>query len=331
VRSLAALLPALLAWSSARAGADEGVIALTWKRASTAASCIDEAAVARAVEERMGRPVFTPAGKASLLINGGVEHDPAHGDWRATLSLSDAAGAPLGRRQLSMVGPGCGPLGEAVVLAIALMIRDRQAAVTVPTRAPTTTAPGTDQPAIVASPPPAPAPRSWETTADATAMLSAGLLPKPSPALRLRGVLRPDHAPAIEIEAAAALPSEARFAPQAGTRFFGVWVGGALCPLEWSPQPWRARLCGGGWLGALFARPFGTDVTAVQRRPLLVGRVSAAVERTLGQAWFAVADLGLLIPAFRQRFEIHDDRGAHTLFEMTPVSVGAALGVGRRF
>jgi hypothetical protein len=282
----------------------------------------------------MGRPVFAPAGKASLLVDGSVEHDPARGGWHATLSLFDAAGAPLGKRRLSMVGPGCGPLGEAVVLALALMIRDRQAAAAAPPRAPTTTAsslPGTDQPVIAANPSRAPAARAWEATADATAMLSGGLLPEPAAAFRLRGVLRPDHAPAIEIEAAAALPSEARFGPQAGTRLFGVWLGSALCPLEWSADPWRTRLCGGGWLGLLFSRPFGTDATAVQRRPFLVGRVSAAVERSMGQAWFAVADLELLIPAFRERFEIHDAGGTHALFEMTPAGVAAALGMGRRF
>ena len=100
---------------------------LIWNRSPAAASCIGEAALARAVERRVGRPVFVPAAGASLVIDGFAERDQARGAWRATLSLSVAGGAVLGRRALSIAAPGCGPLGDMVVLTIALMIRDREA------------------------------------------------------------------------------------------------------------------------------------------------------------------------------------------------------------
>ncbi|HEY6507711.1 MAG TPA: hypothetical protein VIY56_06835 [Vicinamibacterales bacterium] len=301
-------------------GDKERIAALTWSRSRAASSCVGEAAIVRGVEQKLGRAVFAPASGASLLIDGLAERDQAHGVWRATLSLSSAGGAALGQRELSISAPGCGPLGEMVVLAIALMIRDRD----------TLAAGDAKEPSLEAAAAP-PEGRAWESSTDVGGTLSAGLLPNPAAGVRLRGVFRPAQFPVFEIEALAAFPGEAQFMPQVGTRFLATWLAAAVCPFERSTQPWRARVCAGGSIGVLFFRSFGTNVTGPRRRPSLLVRVGAALERDIGRSWFAVVGAELLVPAIRERFEVEDDVRAHTLFEMTPVCIAGGLGVGRRF
>jgi hypothetical protein len=321
--------------TAAGSGGDS-VFALVWRRSPAAANCISEATLARAVEQAVGRAVFARPGEAPLTINGLAERDQPHGAWRATLALSHADGTLLGQRELSSPAPGCGPLGDMVTLAIALMIRDREtvstpavATVPAPARPPADAEPTI----VVASGSRSGVHRTWEATTDAAVTLSSGLLPNPAAGIRLKGVVRAPRTPVFELEAALAIPSEARFAPQAGGRFYGTWVGGAICPLEWSTLLWRVRLCGGGSIGVLFFRPFGTDTPALKRRPLLLGRLSAGLERAIGRSWFAVASAELMVPAFREQFVIHDNLSGdpHTLFETTAIGVIGAFGFGRRF
>ena len=321
---------------TAAGGGADNVFALVWRRSPAAANCITEATLARAVEQAVGRSVFARAGDASLTIDGRAERDQAHGAWRATLALSHADGTLLGQRELSSPAPGCGPLGDMVTLAIALMIRDRETAATAPTPAVPAAAPppaDAEPTTVVASSSRPSVRRTWEATTDAAATLSAGLFPSPATGIRLKGVVRARRTPVFELEAALAIPSEARFAPQAGGRFYGTWLGGAVCPLEWSTELWRLRLCGGGSLGVLFFRPFGTDIPALKRRPLLLGRLSAGLERAIGQSWFAVASAELMVPAVREQFVIRDNLNGdpHTLFETTAIGVIGAFGIGRRF
>jgi hypothetical protein len=335
---LTALVTSLMVGMTGSARAAEPNVSLVWRRSPAAASCISENTLARAVEQAVGRSVFAPAGGASLAIDGFAERDQAHGAWRATLSLSLSLpyGTPLGRRELSSPAPGCGPLGDMVTLAMALMIRDREALAN--SAAPAPAPPPADAVATsaVASVAREGVRRTWEATSDASATLSAGLFPNPATGIRLRGVVRSSRAPVFEVEAAFAVPSEARFdpQPQAGGRFYGAWLGGAVCPLEWSSPLWRWRVCGGGSIGVLFFRPFGTNVPGLQRRPLLLGRASTGLERSLGQSWFAVASAEIIVPAIRERFDIRESNpgmATHTLFGMTAVGVIGGLGIGRRF
>ncbi|HET6284518.1 MAG TPA: hypothetical protein VFH73_26415 [Polyangia bacterium] len=332
---LPALVTSLMVATTGSARAAEPNVRLVWRRSPAAASCISENMLARAVEQAVGRSVFAPAGGASLAIDGFAERDQAHDAWRATLALSLPDGTLLGRRELSSPAPGCGPLGDMVTLAMALLIRDREAIAN--SAAPAPVPPPAD---VVATSTVASSGervrRTWEATSDASATLSAGLFPNPATGIRLRGVVRSPRAPVFEIEAAFAAPSEARFdpQPQAGGRFYGAWLGGAVCPLEWSSPLWRWRVCGGGSIGVLFFRPFGTNVAGLQRRPLLLGRASTGLERSLGQSWFAVASAEIFVPAIRERFDIRESNpgmATHTLFGMTAVGVIGGLGIGRRF
>lgn len=251
------LVASLITWPRAANAAEPGtaagsgadnVVALVWRRSPAAAGCISETALARAVEQAVGRSVFARTGDAPLTIDGLAERDQPRGAWRATLALSHADGTLLGQRELSSPASGCGPLGDMVTLAIALMIRDRETVSTpaVPAPAPTPLPADAEPTTVVASSGRPGVRRSWEATTDVAATLSAGLLPNPAAGIRLKGVVRAPRTPVFELEAALAIPSEARFAPQAGGRFYGTWLGGAICPLEWSTELWRVRLCGGG-------------------------------------------------------------------------------------
>jgi hypothetical protein len=91
---------------------------LSWVRSSGAESCVDEAALKKAVVARLGRDAF--AGAVSIEIDGTVAREPKR--WIAKLKMRDEKGAPFGERELTSEADTCASLSEAVTLAIALAI-----------------------------------------------------------------------------------------------------------------------------------------------------------------------------------------------------------------
>jgi hypothetical protein len=69
---------------------------LTWTRATGAEDCIGALDLARAVEERLGRPVFVSASSAQLTIDGRIERRASSQGWRAVVTLRSAKGEDLG-------------------------------------------------------------------------------------------------------------------------------------------------------------------------------------------------------------------------------------------
>jgi hypothetical protein len=114
---LAALLPA-------RARAVEA--ALSWVRLEGAATCIAAPALAKLVEERIGRPVLQPPARAEVSIEGRVSPHP-DGGWLAIVDVGGADGRLLGRRELRVKDGPCSALDRPLSLIISLII-DRDAA-----------------------------------------------------------------------------------------------------------------------------------------------------------------------------------------------------------
>jgi len=92
--------------------------ALSWVHLAGADACIGTHALARAVEERLGRVVFVPARDADVVVEGSIER--RGGDWRAVLVARDKADHEIGRRALvvSDAGPSCDAMTKPVVDAV---------------------------------------------------------------------------------------------------------------------------------------------------------------------------------------------------------------------
>ena len=92
--------------------------ALSWVHLAGADACIGAQALARAVEERLGRVVFVPMRDADVLVEGSIERRGS--DWRAVVVARDKSDHEIGRRALvvSEAGPSCDAMTKPVVDAI---------------------------------------------------------------------------------------------------------------------------------------------------------------------------------------------------------------------
>lgn len=95
---------------------------LSWVRLPGAESCIAAPALAEAIEERLGHPVFAPASSATLSVEGWVEPAPRPMKWRGVVTVASAEGEVLGTREILSAAPGCDDLVPRLALAIALMV-----------------------------------------------------------------------------------------------------------------------------------------------------------------------------------------------------------------
>lgn len=152
-RLLAASACAAIALAAPRAPADSKVTraTLSWVRLPGAESCIAAPALAEAVEERIGHPLFGPASSANLSVEGWVEPAPRPMKLRAVVAIASAKGEVLGTREIVSGGETCDDVVPRLVLAIALMVDPEGIA----SRAEEPLPPSTPEPAK-GPPPPAP-------------------------------------------------------------------------------------------------------------------------------------------------------------------------------
>ncbi len=94
------------------------LVRLSFSRGTGADTCLGEPQLEEQVQRRLGRDPFSP--RADVSIEGNVVR--ADGTWRAVLDVRDRRGHALGHRELEAHDADCGPLGDALVLAIALAI-----------------------------------------------------------------------------------------------------------------------------------------------------------------------------------------------------------------
>ena len=193
-----ACLPIVAAASAARAdGEARGrTSSLSWVRLPGAEACVATQALARAVEERLGREVFVSAAQADVSVEGRIE--PKRGGWHAVLTLRDAKGALLGTREIDRPEPSCDAMTQPLALVIAVMI-DPDAAMgkreppkkeEPPPKVETKIVVQREE-VLVPVPPPPPPPPLLRFEGSAALAGSVGLLPNPGVGLAAVGMIEP--------------------------------------------------------------------------------------------------------------------------------------------
>ncbi len=334
---VAALALAATALSTATAARAEEprTSSLSWLRMPGAEGCVTTQALARAVEERLGRSAFVSAAQADLSVEGSVAPRPR--GYRAQITVRDAKGDTLGTREIERDAATCAELTDSIALVVALMIDPDAATKPKPAPAPPPPAPPPppvvivrEKPVIVERPaPPEKKREPWRFDGGAGLTAATGLAPTVAPGIMATALIYPPGLPVgFHGFASLFLPTEARGVGATATVDMG-YLGGSLCP---TLRGKRASLmaCVGGHLGLLRPRAqVGSSPISESVLPLwnLLGelRLSVPLVHPIG----VFLGIGGVLPLLRPSFEYR--RPDATVSELHRVSVVAATadaGIG---
>lgn len=325
--------------------------ALSWLRLEGADACVSTQDLARAVEERLARKVFVPPSEADLSIEAHVRF--AQGRYRSVVTVRDAKGVQLGRRELD--DSRCENLTDPLSLVIALMIDpDAAAAKPLPTPEPDpekTPPPAAPAPASASTsaktPPPLPPPPELrpDPPSDTVPLRAAvhlssgfslGRLPGAGPMVKLSGWLKPLHAPGV----AAGItygPGNAEPVSGGAEGKVGLLTGFAsICPIGagfWTPEKRGYVLaCLGMELGALRAEGVGFARNSDATRFMIDVQLSLEWSiRLVGPLAFHFAPT-VFAPLIRDDINYRASDGtSRLLFRMSRVGASFEGGLGLRF
>ncbi len=307
---------------------------LNWVRMPGAESCISPQALARAVEERLGRPLLVPLARAEWSLEGRVERRA--GQWIATLSASRDDGRS-GARSVSIDAPDCAALDPQLVAVVTLLLDPTWTGDAAP---PTPPAPSPPSPPPVAAAPvreraitnPAPpAPRPRRTWVGLDVGFALGWLPAPAPSFRVEAGLAP-WGPSARIVASLGAIGPLRHsvgAPGVDADFLSLHGELALC-LSRPAAQW-ASLCPGVVVGALHGTAIGSARDLDAWSPALGVSLRTRFEFPLSEGWRVIASIGATLPLLWPRFALASAAGEAVAQEIgpeAPVALGAELGVG---
>ena len=275
------------------------VVALVAPHARQPTSCIATQALARSVEERLGRHVFVSAAEADVSVEGRIEKRSA-GGWHSVITIRDGKGALLGTRELDRPDASCDAMNEPLALVIAVMI-DPEAKLS-SASSPPPLPPPTPAPA----PAPAPAPvrrphtdvptdldprrdRKRASPGASRAMRSATVTTGLAPTVDRRRRASPGRSSYREASRSGFVATASLFLPtkaeQDGARasFDLFYLGSAICPTMRRPAV-TLMLCFGGHLGVLRSHPETQgrnieDKTEVIWNAVSEGRITRAALR----------------------------------------------------
>lgn len=334
VVAAASLLAAMSPRVARAEGAPPRTASLSWVRPAEADTCVATRALARAVDERLGRRVIVSASEADLSVEASVERVADPPGWRAVVNLRDAEGRSLGSREIASAGPSCESLRAPLAVVIAVLI-DPEASLA--PRKPSTPAPAPP----VAEPTPAPStparpcapPKErWSASAWAGAATSAGLLPAIGLGATVGARLTPPHFWALELHGVWWAPQSLPAERGAAVSFALAYAGIGLCPLALGSPSVSFTGCFGARLGSLRAAPSGFDVEAAHEQLVAdvtaSGRLSVPIVRPL--VLLAGVTLGAALRRDDVRYE-QPSGGERSLFRPAPVSAAADLALGVRF
>ena len=226
---------------------------LSWVRMPGAESCISGRDLARAVEARLGRGVFVSAAQAEVAVEGRIEQasEGARASpssrWRASVTMSDASGAVLGRREIASAEASCHALDAPLALVLAVMIDPDASA-----RTEQQAAPAQVEPARPSTPAPAPAPprvivrervvvreapsrtppEPWRVDAEAGVALLLGAVPGAGVGALVSATLEPPGFWQLVADGLITLPSRADVRGGVGGADVWLALGGlSLCPV----------------------------------------------------------------------------------------------------
>jgi hypothetical protein len=289
-------------------------------------ACGGAAAIAKAVEQRLGRAALVSPAQADFSIEGHAER--AGERFRAVLVVRDSAGAQAGTRELESDVGDCTELREKVALAVALMI-DPDAVIRSPPERhppppprPTVVVERVEVPVLV--PPSAP----WQVEPAASATIGYGFMPSSVSMGALVGAtaLPPRFWP-VEFYGGAWAAQSVAAQRGASVRFTSAFGGLGLCPLHVRDDQLSFRLCAAGQVGVVGSAP--TGFATAQGGSLTTLHLLADAHLSLAVAGGVAVLVGgsLAVALLRSQFVFDDSGGSQSLFDAPVLAAMADLGL----
>jgi len=286
--------------------------------------CPGPSVMARAVEKRLGHPVFVPPARADLSVEAYVERGDA--GWRVDITLS-SADQVMGHRDLVDQEASCDRIAESAVLAIALMIDPD--AVLRPEPPPPAPPPVPPQPAPERAPTPAPPPSApWRGAAEVAAGVATGLLPEIAPGIFVRGrATLPSRRWAFELEGAYFFKQSVAVGQREQvieTAEFSAFFGGlSFCWLPELSPAIGVITCGGANVEVIHASASGFEDSQPTQQSLVLnlaakGRLSFRV----AEHWLLLVGADLFIPLSHDSFQANPGGSNQEVFQV-PIVAGA--------
>ncbi len=315
---------AILSVSSPALAQDEAgrTASFGWVRLPGAESCPSAQVIAQATEAVLGRDAFVSAADASLAIEGRAE--AREGGFRATLSVSDAAGASVGERVVEADGT-CEALLAPLSIVLAILV-DPDATPTPP-------------------PPPAPAPpppdpivetrivtervevpvRSapWRLELDLGGLFDAGATPFVSGGGELYVFLTAPGFVPIGIHGWIVPFSRAEYGMGSHVDQLTSWVGVSICPLAGHDATFAVAACAGLDVGGVFVIDQSSGAL-LSERERITGGLDVSVRgrvRVIGPLSI-VLSAALLVPFRNEGFL----DGTRSYYVPEPVALIVTLG-----
>jgi hypothetical protein len=305
--------------------------------------CIDEPALAQAVEERLARPVFDVRSPPDLVVQVRLTR-PQPSEWRGDLRLLDVNGNELGRRELVTKAKDCSALDASLALVVALLVDAPPNMPPEPSPEPApTTEPAAPPPPVPVRPTPAPtrlvvpentfAPREpWDVALYAAATGLVGIAPRPLFGAALTLEVHPPRLFGLRASGEFLPKARVELDPDRGAELTLVRFGLAVCPLEKEAGPLRFEICAGQEVGWLGVTGFGFDEN------LESGELAYSVEGGGSAFLHLVAGLGLWISAAvevplvrNDYFSASEAISREDLYRAKPIAGNAQIGAGIEF
>jgi hypothetical protein len=310
---------------------------LDYTRDARARTCLSPDGLARAVETRLGRPVFVEAAAQADLV-ARVRARRVGRRFVVDVAMFARDHAALGGRQLVTRAPHCSSLDDslALVLSLAADAPLPQPTAPEPPRAPDPPAPA----ALVPEPPPA-TPIEIPATTHAPRLgfrlepslgvgLLVGPLPAPAPGIELGVTLRTARFWPVSLRAGGWWPQTHRAGVERGARFSGQSLEVGVCPWQGSLGPFSVLGCVREWFGRISARGFGFDEDQRSERWAVALGAGANLEHWFGPVLLSV-DGSLLVPPVRRRYFFADVAETTTLHDEPWLFGSAGVRLGTQF
>ncbi len=334
----AALLGSALLLGSGAASAEPArTSSLSWLRMPGADACIATQALARSVEERLGRHVFVSAAEADVSVEGRIEKRGK--GWHAVITMRDGKGARLGTRDVDRADASCDAMSAPLTLIIAVMI-DPDASLSgppAPLPPPAPEPPPPPTPALPpaptpASPEPEPPPRKdpLRLEGGVGAILVSGLAPALDPGVVFSGLL---YLPGVPIGLRGVtvllLPMDAERDGARGS-VDTLYLGGSLCPTL-RRKLVVGMLCAGGQLGGMRSHAETKD-RGIEEKTLPLWNLAAEARVSfpvLPPVSFNAGVAGI-VPLLRPTFQYTGaapGAGPEKLHKVSAVAMSADVGI----
>jgi hypothetical protein len=310
------------------------LLALDYARSAGAAHCLGPAALARAVEQRLGRKVFVPRARAELQAHVRAER-VAHG-FRIDVELFDGEGHSLGKRHLRTRARHCSALDDSLALVVSLAVdvaaspapqEQEQEQEQAPEASPERTQP--PAPLALETPIEVPAssyaPRAgWQLAPALTVLAAGGLLPGMGLGGAFELELRPPAFWALWLRAALWQPR--RIGGSQGVKLSAQTLELGVCPWLFELAGVESRLCAQQLIGRVAMQGFGFDRDQSGSGASFGLGATESLRQHFGD-WFISLSGSLLAPLVQRRY-FYVDGGDIVLHDPAPVWAFGSLSFG---